>query len=589
MGILLRQILNLIYMYRYIKLILLCFLFPCIETWGQSDTCKNDFKNRIIVAKGDMQFAPFEFINDKGRPDGFSVDLFRALVKRLNIKYTLELDDWGKVQQELNAGKIDLAIGMIYSQERASKVLFGIPHCMISYNIVCRLDNDYQDIDSLRGKQIIVQNRDRAHEYLLQTKLTDHIILVDNIYEGFQKLSSGIGDAVLSFDVASFYFAKKGNFKNLKIHLTSITPERYSIVVNNHNEDLLYLLNAALYQMKIEGEYDNLYYKWFGIYEKKSAKINKVVCYVLGILGIVLIVLAIFARLLKLKVNHSTRELKAKNEETMQLLEDLKKENQRRIIVEHDLILAKEEAQDADKLKSVFLANMSHEIRTPLNAILGFSDLLRTTDDRNEQAEYMNIINQNSELLLRLISDILDLSKIESGVLEWKPELFDISIVFEETYTTLKQRCTNPEVEFLEENPYKSCKVKLDRNRFVQVGINFVTNAIKHTSNGHILMGYKYENGGIKVYVEDTGTGIPKEKQSMLFQRFAKLDDFTQGTGLGLAICKAIADAQGGKIGVKSEEGRGSCFWAWFPCEAEIEENANDEWNRSHSKNTRVQ
>lgn len=232
----------------------------------------------------------------------------------------------------------------------------------------------------------------------------------------------------------------------------------------------------------------------------------------------------------------------------------------------------REDAQQADKLKSAFLANMSHEIRTPLNAIVGFSDLLQTTEDPEMRAEYMDIINNNNELLLRLIGDILDLSKIESGMMELKPEVFDLTSAYKETYTALKQRCTNPQVKFIGQNPYKSCKVKLDRNRVVQVGTNFITNAIKHTNKGHILMGYEYVDGGIRIYVEDTGCGIRKEKQYKLFQRFAKLDDFTQGTGLGLAISKAIIDAQGGKIGVESDEGKGSTFWAWFPCEAKIEE-----------------
>ena len=241
-------------------------------------------------------------------------------------------------------------------------------------------------------------------------------------------------------------------------------------------------------------------------------------------------------------------------------------------LIQYQKILEKEKekALQADKLKSAFLANMSHEIRTPLNAIVGFSELLQTTDDLAMRTEFMNIINTNNELLLQLIGDILDLSKMESGTIELRSDEFDLADIFREMYMTLRQRCNNPAVKFIDRNPYKHCKVKLDKNRLIQVCTNFVTNALKHTEEGYILMGYEYLDGGIKVYVEDTGCGIPKEKQSRLFDRFVKLDDFSQGTGLGLAICKAVTDAFRGKIGMESEEGKGSLFWAWFPCEANI-------------------
>lgn len=232
----------------------------------------------------------------------------------------------------------------------------------------------------------------------------------------------------------------------------------------------------------------------------------------------------------------------------------------------------KEKAQRADKLKSMFLANMSHEIRTPLNAIVGFSELLQNTNVPEERNEYIQIIKHNNEILLQLINDILDLSKIESGFIDLMPEVFDMADVIRESFMAFKQRNVNPDIQFLIRSPYKCCKVKLDKKRITQIFTNFMTNAIKHTTKGHILIGYEYTDKGIRIYVEDTGCGIPEKKQSKLFQRFAKLDYFTQGTGLGLAICKAITDAKNGKIGMTSKEGEGSTFWAWFPCEAEIEE-----------------
>lgn len=236
-----------------------------------------------------------------------------------------------------------------------------------------------------------------------------------------------------------------------------------------------------------------------------------------------------------------------------------------------ELQIEKEKAQQADILKSAFLANMSHEIRTPLNAIIGFSNLLQTAFEPQEKEEYINIINQNNDLLLRLINDILDLSKIEAGLIELTPEKFDLSVSFNELFFSMKQRANNPDVIFSQNNPYKRCVVNIDRNRFIQVESNFITNAIKHTEHGFITMGYEIVDNGIRIYVKDSGPGIPQDKQELIFERFEKLNHMKQGTGLGLAICAAIVNAFGGKIGVNSQEGQGSEFWAWIPTTVEIE------------------
>lgn len=236
-----------------------------------------------------------------------------------------------------------------------------------------------------------------------------------------------------------------------------------------------------------------------------------------------------------------------------------------------ELRTTREEAIRSDKLKSAFLANMSHEIRTPLNAIIGFSDLLMQTDDHAERTEYNNIIVANNELLLRLINDILNLSKIEAGFVDRHPEEFDLAPYFDDLCTSVRQRITNPQVEFIPEKPYSHCVVYMDRNRFAQVIMNYATNAIKYTSKGTIRMGYEYKNGGIRLYVSDSGIGISEEKKSRVYQRFEKLDEFAQGTGLGLSIAKALTESSGGQVGFESEEGVGSTFWSWVPTKAVFE------------------
>jgi ABC-type amino acid transport substrate-binding protein/nitrogen-specific signal transduction histidine kinase len=226
----------------------------------------------------------------------------------------------------------------------------------------------------------------------------------------------------------------------------------------------------------------------------------------------------------------------------------------------------KSKAEDADRQKSAFLANMSHDVRTPLNAILGFTNLALDTDDPKEKEEYIKIINVNGELLMHLVNDILDISKIEAGTLDYTPKTIDFSIEFDELSKSLQRTSMNPEVEFIVDNPYPSCKVEIDPARCAQILTNFTTNAIKHTEKGHIKAGYSYVDGGIRIYVEDTGSGIPESIHDKIFQRFVKLDEI-QGTGLGLAICKAITDRCEGKIGFDSKEGQGSTFWAWIPAQ----------------------
>ncbi len=234
------------------------------------------------------------------------------------------------------------------------------------------------------------------------------------------------------------------------------------------------------------------------------------------------------------------------------------------------LQIEKEKAQEANLSKSIYLANMSHEIRTPLNSIVGFSELLASAETEQEKMEFLSIIKNNNALLIRLINDILDLAKIESGHIKLEPKEFDVNNLFSESYKSFKSKFENDKVEFIVRKPYKICIVNLDRSRILQIYNNFLTNAIKHTNSGSITCGYEYVNNGLKIYTKDTGKGIPLDKQPLIFGRFQKLDSYSKGTGLGLAICKAIAEAMGGTIGFESKEGAGSLFWAWIPCKAKI-------------------
>lgn len=775
-------------------------------------------ESRKIIIRGDNSFPPYEFINEKGEPDGFNVDLVRAVMEELGLPYDLQLGDWSEMLLLFENKDIDLITGVAKSEIPDDRFFLSKAHSYVDYIFVCRKNAPIRNVRELSQKSIIVQRHSLPYRKLREMHYEANLIVVNNMMEGLRMLSEGEGDVAICPDNTAQYIIYKEGLTGLGI-ADSNWPLREFCFASSDSE-LLEKINGAMLSLRKNGIYDRIHRKWLG--EKLVLSIPLWLYFLLGALLLTALLLFIFVSFYKERAKKGERLLKEENEKLNALLlenkkhEKAMKEQETRLDLAMDagnvsawiyepetqviktlrgnalagkglsmeenlqilhpddhamqkelfelllsgqkdkadtifrymsedgtyhyyesrMIVKKEEgnvvailgsqkditnevyknkilnetveklrfaiqtarmamwefdcktqmftayndpiadykdgalisistydsylheeetewellnrakqvmnngedesfnyivkmktaydpdwqyctirgvpmekdkmgrvikylgvrlniteqinyqkfleqeredARQADKLKSAFLANMSHEIRTPLNAIVGFSELLQTTEDPEARKEFISIINNNNELLLRLIGDILDLSKIESGLLELKPEVFDLTDTFRGTFTALKQRCTNPEVEFIGRNPYKSCIVRLDRNRLIQVGTNFITNAIKHTHKGHILMGHEYVDGGVKIYVEDTGCGIPKEKQSQLFQRFAKLDDFTQGTGLGLAICKAIVDAQGGKVGVESDKGKGSTFWAWFPCEAEIEELEDEE------------
>lgn len=232
--------------------------------------------------------------------------------------------------------------------------------------------------------------------------------------------------------------------------------------------------------------------------------------------------------------------------------------------IEDELIRARIKAEESDRLKTAFLANMSHEIRTPLNAIVGFSRLMGTAPSSEEEKMYSDIINQNSEILLQLINDILDLAKIEAGTLEFVKVPVELGELFRNLYEIHKDHMQEG-VQLILDDISTPITIHEDRNRLMQVLTNLINNAGKFTSDGEIRMGYTLEDGFLRFYVKDTGIGISEEKQKEVFGRFVKLNTFVQGTGLGLSICKMIVERFGGEIGVDSIPDKGSTFYFTIP------------------------
>ena len=239
----------------------------------------------------------------------------------------------------------------------------------------------------------------------------------------------------------------------------------------------------------------------------------------------------------------------------------------KRKLEEQALIEAKEKAEESDRMKSAFVSNMSHEIRTPLNSIVGFSRILASNSDLDDESktQFSEIIESNNQLLLQLINDVLDLSKIEAGTLDFVYTDTDINILLSEIEQSMRLKIDKSIIKISFKEKLPECVAHTDRNRVAQILYNLMNNAIKFTSQGEIVLGYRMKEDQLYFYVQDTGCGIPEDKQSSIFDRFIKLDSFTQGTGLGLSISASIVYKLGGKIGVDSEEGVGSTFWFIIP------------------------
>ena len=234
---------------------------------------------------------------------------------------------------------------------------------------------------------------------------------------------------------------------------------------------------------------------------------------------------------------------------------------------EKQLTLAKEKAENADLSKSAFLANMSHEIRTPLNAITGFAEVLASANTEEEKAQYQEIIKMNADLLLQLVNDILDMSKIEAGTLEFVYTKVDINLLLSDLRQLFQMRVNDAgkNIRIIAEPSLPSCSIETDRNRVAQVLSNFTTNAIKFTQEGTISIGYEARDTELYFYVTDSGAGIPADKLPEGFGRFVKLNKDKKGTGLGLSISKTIVNKLEGQIGADSVEGKGSTFWFTIP------------------------
>ena len=285
------------------------FWSPCNISYGNN---LPEALNRTIVVKGDSYNPPYEFINEKGEPDGFNIELFRELAKELKLDYNLELEPWNQVRAQLENKEIDVITGMMYSPERAKKVLFGIPHSIIIPDLFTRKSDNINTLEDLIGKQVLVKSGYRMHDYLIENSITDHIIPVQTQMEALQMLNDGKYDAALIGNYQGAFLIKKMKLKNLTVKTIDIDPQKYAMAVNLDNKELLKLLNTGLYQLKANGTFDMLYEKWFAVYDQDF--MVKKYRALFSSIGLIFIILTLFLLLLRYQLKLATSKItKQKN------------------------------------------------------------------------------------------------------------------------------------------------------------------------------------------------------------------------------------------------------------------------------------
>lgn len=293
---------------------------PCKDV-SAADSHNQDFSEKVIKVKGDFFYPPYEFINEQGEPDGFNVELFKLIANDLGLKYELSLNPWIKVRKELEQGEIDMVLGLMVSEERSSKIIFGVPHSLMTHGLFTHKSSDIRAFDDIRDRTVVVQTGDLMHDFLLENHYTDHLTTVTTQLEALKLVDEGYYDAAIVGNFQGSHLIRKQKLHNVVLRTSNIKPNPYAMAVSKGNEQLLMLLDKGLLNLKESGEYDKLYKKWFGVFEKRDV-LGRILPYLLSTAFLVLLML-IFILILRLRVSKVTARLSESEEKYRQLIQNM--------------------------------------------------------------------------------------------------------------------------------------------------------------------------------------------------------------------------------------------------------------------------
>ncbi|MFA6871040.1 MAG: transporter substrate-binding domain-containing protein [Bacteroidaceae bacterium] len=640
---------------KYIALWMVLCLVP-LSVWSQASTTPHR-TDSLVVMGAYNDFPPYSFLNEEGEPDGFQIELARAVMDKLGLKIVFNLADKTTLSQQFKQSKLDvlLAVDGDYPSKRYSSSF------TCSYANVVLVSSSTHPIAALadlKGMRLAIATSAGTVAPTSELDRLDVKYATEKNGDCFSKLFADQYDAVFCFREQYNYYSDKLDADST-LNIVSLNLNQLSLRMMSHSESdkLIAAINKTLFELKEDGLYDRLQHKWLSFSADKEDYMSVTSSFLFVLLIVVVLLLISYFTLRRMdkereqrtffnnffelilnkipypiyikdldldledqyifwnevsrtslglgtnqapiyvanvnKMGSTTKSdqkvydsgvpyeqmehltlLNGREYETKvhkQLVLDGRKKYILvvRFIV-NDLVEARAIAEQSERLKSVFLTHMSHDIRTPLNAIIGFTQELVTTTDPAEIKEYLSYINSNSELLLKLIGDIVDFSSLQTTGLEAVPTWLNINSIVDELEKTYINRLQSlkKDVRLIVDNPYQSCECYFDKHRLMQVLNNLVNNAIDYTSYGSIRIGISMSLNRMFLYVKDTGKGIaPEELDKLLSRLHSNLENVEEATDLGLSICKYIIENKGGTIGAVSEEGKGSIFWVSVNCE----------------------
>ncbi len=554
-------------------------IFPVSEV-----TVKNEAAGKLILAMGDYDYPPFEYNDKNGNPAGFNIDILRSAASVMNLNIEIKLGPWKEVREKLEKGEIDILAGMFKSPERDKLVDFTIPHFISTYVIFTRDDTNIDSVVDLRGKAVIVEDGDMGHDFIVQNGTAGKIIAKKSWPETLTALSRGEGDCAIVAYLQGLIQIDKLGIKNLHTSGKSIIQKSYCIAVKEGDAALLAKLNEGLNIIKISGQYDRIYEKWFGIYETKNLLNHSYIrLIIIPFVFLLLILSGVYAwsRLLQKKVKVKTDALNSELDHSNKIKIELQESLAELAKSKDEILHSKNEAEKSSEAKSFFLAGVSHELRTPLNGILGMTNLLYGTELSKEQKSLLDMLKASADNLFRLMADLLEFSRVASGKFRFEIAPVNIGELVVNTASVIKMLAEEKGLTFEVNNSAADVTLLIDKDRLGQVLFNLAGNAVKYTNTGGVKLFISYD-GVLKISVIDTGIGMDSDAVREIFNPFMQI--FTEGAaknkglGLGLAIVKLIVDTFGGSINVESSPDTGSRFTVCIPCrELELNGNASSE------------